>query len=190
MSARLVLQSVVGRSAAFLVVLAMLILAATDVRADEPLQIRSIEFVAGQKAAVPEPNTAWQSHSLPMRWSSSSGSRQGLWLRMGFDLAELPTEGWGLLLQRLPTGGTVYLNGHMVAELPVDSETQRVRWRRPHLINLPPEFLRVGRNEALIYTSYGNGVHGVGAIEVGPAADLRPRPSRACIACNARPCSC
>ena len=106
MSARLVLQSVVGRSAAFLVVLAMLILAATDVRADEPLQIRSIEFVAGQKAAVPEPNTAWQSHSLPMRWSSSSGSRQGLWLRMGFDLAELPTEGWGLLLQRLPTGGT------------------------------------------------------------------------------------
>lgn len=178
MSARLVLQSVVGRSAAFLVVLAMLILAATDVRADEPLQIRSIEFVAGQKAAVPEPNTAWQSHSLPMRWSSSSGSRQGLWLRMGFDLAELPTEGWGLLLQRLPTGGTVYLNGHMVAELPVDSETQRVRWRRPHLINLPPEFLRVGRNEALIYTSYGNGVHGVGAIEVGPAAALQPRYGR------------
>ena len=178
MSARLVLQSVVGRSAAFLVVLALLILAATDVRADEPLQIRSIEFVAGQKAVLPEPNTAWQSHSLPMRWSSSSGSRQGLWLRMGFDLAELPTEGWGLLLQRLPTGGTVYLNGHMVAELPVDSETQRVRWRRPHLINLPPEFLRVGGNEALIYTSYGNGVHGVGAIEVGSAAALQPRYGR------------
>ena len=64
----------------------------------------------------------------------------------------------------------MYLNGHMVADLPIDSETQRVRWRRPHLINLPTEFLRVGRNEALIYTSYGNGVHGVGAIE------RRPRP--------------
>ena len=123
-------------------------------------------------------DTVWQSHTLPMRWSASGGARQGLWLRLGFDLTEPPTEGWGLLLQRLPTGGTLYLNGHMIADLPVDSETQRVRWRRPHLINLPPEFLRVGRNEALIYTSYGNGVHGVGAIEVGPAADLQPRYGR------------
>ena len=177
MSARLVLRWV-GRSGAFLTVLSLLILAMADAQADELLQLRSIEFVAGQKATLPGPETVWQSHTLPMRWSASGGARQGLWLRLGFDLAETPSEGWGLLLQRLPTGGTLFLNGHMIAELPVDSETQRVRWRRPHLINLPPEFLRVGRNEALIYTSYGNGVHGVGAIDVGPAADLQPRYGR------------
>jgi len=42
-----------------------------------------------------------------------------------------------LLLQRLPSGGTVYLNGRMVADVPTDTDRQRVRWRRPHLINLP-----------------------------------------------------
>ena len=90
-------------------------------------------------------------------------------------MPELPTDGWSLLLQRLPTGGAIYLNGRMVADLPTDSDAQRIRWRRPHLINLPTEFLRFGRNEALIFTSYGNGVHGVGAVEVGPTAELQPR---------------
>ncbi|HTN50242.1 MAG TPA: ATP-binding protein [Burkholderiaceae bacterium] len=143
-------------------------------RADDAVSIRSIDFVAGQKGALPGPDTVWQSHTLPMRWTSSSGARQGLWLRLGFDAPAPPPEGWGLLLQRLPTGGTLYLNGHMVAELPADSETQRVRWRRPHLINLPNEFMREGRNEALLHTSYGSGVHGVGTIEVGPATSLQP----------------
>jgi hypothetical protein len=129
MSARRVLRWV-GRSGALFAVLSLLILAMADARADELLQLRSIEFVAGQKAMLPGPDTVWQSHTLPMRWSASGGARQGLWLRLGFDLTESPSEGWGLLLQRLPTGGTLFLNGHMIAELPVDSETQRVRWRR------------------------------------------------------------
>lgn len=79
-----------------------------------------------------------------------------------------------MLLNRLPNGGTIYLNGNMVADLPLDSDRRYVRWRRPHLINLPIGFLR-DSNDVLIYTSYGVGVHGVGPITIGPTVELQPR---------------
>ena len=91
-----------------------------------------------------------------------------------FKLPEAPAEGWSMLLTRVPTGGTIYLNDKMVADIPLDSDRRYVRWRRPQLINLPVEFLR-NENDVLIYTSYGVGVHGVGPIEVGPTAELQPR---------------
>ena len=62
----------------------------------------------------------------------------------------------------------------MVADLPLDSESRHVRWRRPHLINLPSGFMQ-NTNDVLIYTSYGVGVHGIGPIDVGPTAELQPR---------------
>ena len=142
--------------------------------ADETIKIDRIEWVSGTRAAFPSPDSLWQSHALPLRWSSGSGSRQGVWIRLMFKLPETPTEGWGMLLNRLPTGGTIYLNGKMVADLPLDSERRHVRWRRPHLINLPVGFLQ-GDNDVLIYTSYGVGVHGIGPIDVGPTADLQSR---------------
>ena len=147
-------------------------------RADESKTIGRIEFIAGQRNAVPASTAAWQAHGLPMRWSSSTGIRQGLWLRLTFEVATAPTEGWGLLLQRLPSGGTVYLNGRMVADVPTDTDRQRVRWRRPHLINLPTDFLKSGGNEVLIHTSYGSGIHGLGTAQVGPTAELQPLYSR------------
>jgi signal transduction histidine kinase len=147
-------------------------------RAAAVTEIPRIEFAAAPGTALPPADTRWQSHSLPLRWTSSSGAHQGLWLRVTFDMAARPATGWGLLLQRLPSGGTVYLNGRMVADVPTNSDGTRIRWRRPHLVNLPSEFLREGPNEALIYTAYGNGVHGVGGIEVGPTADLQLRYGR------------
>ncbi len=155
-----------------------LLIAGPAASANDTRQIRQIEFVAGQRGSVPPADTSWQVHPLPMRWSSSSGTRQGLWLRFTFDAPAPPTEGWSLLLDRLPSGGAVYLNGRMIADLPTDSDTRRVRWRRPQLVNLPMEFLRDGRNEALIYTAYGNGVHGMGLAQVGPTAELQPLYSK------------
>ena len=51
-----------------------------------------------------------------------AGTRQGVWMRLMFDTPEIPVDGWSMLLNRLPTGGTIYLNGKMVADLPLDSE--------------------------------------------------------------------
>ena len=168
-----------------LALLAALALASTPSAAvaDEPqrgdaLRIDRIEFLAGPRDALPAANAAWQSHGLPLRWTSSGGTRQGLWLRLAFDQPAAQAQGWALLLQSLPTGGTVYVNQHVVADVPTDSDTRNVRWGRPHLVNLPAEFLRAGRNEVLVFTSYGNGVHGVGAVSVGSALELQPRYSR------------
>ena len=142
--------------------------------ADEAIDVDRIELTSGLRAAFPGRDALWQSHALPLRWSSGSGTRQGAWIRLGFKAAEHSTEGWSILLNRLPTGGTIFLNGKMVADLPLDSDRRYVRWRRPHLINLPGGFLQ-DSNEVLIYTSYGVGVHGVGPIVVGPTVELQPR---------------
>ncbi|MBA2548072.1 MAG: hypothetical protein H0V16_06370, partial [Burkholderiaceae bacterium] len=121
--------------------------------ADETIKLDRIEWVGGARSTFPAANSEWQSHALPLRWSSGSAGavRQGVWLRTTFALPETPTDGWSILLNRLPTGGTVYLNGKMVADLPLDSDRRFVRWRRPHLINLPVDFMR-NTNDVLIYT--------------------------------------
>ncbi|MDQ3215212.1 MAG: hypothetical protein M3P99_03920 [Pseudomonadota bacterium] len=144
--------------------------------ADETIKLDRIEWVGGARSTFPAANSEWQSHALPLRWSSGSAGavRQGVWLRTTFALPETPTDGWSILLNRLATGGTVYLNGKMVADLPLDSDRRFVRWRRPHLINLPVDFMR-NTNDVLIYTSYGMGVHGIGPIAIGPTAELQPR---------------
>ncbi len=135
--------------------------------------IARIDWVAGTRDTFPKADSIWQSHALPMRWAYSSGSRQGVWLRLSFEVPAVTAAGWSLLLAPLPTGGAVFVNGRLVADLPLDSDERYVRARRPHLVNLPPEFLVAGRNEALIYTSYGSGVHGIGEIFVGPTVSLQ-----------------
>jgi signal transduction histidine kinase len=148
-------------------------LLAPTVAADEAQPVRRIELTPGTRSAFPAADALWQSHRLPMRWASSS-ERSGIWLRYSFTLGAAPQEGWSILFGRLANGGTVYLNGKMVAAIPLDSETRHVHWRRPHLVNLPNEFLRAGENRVLVFTSYGTGVHGIGEIDVGPTAELQP----------------
>ncbi|MEP6607824.1 MAG: ATP-binding protein [Burkholderiaceae bacterium] len=171
---RAVLSSV--RWATLFLVLLIAPFAVSSAIAEETIKIDRIEWVAGSRTAFPPANADWQSHALPLRWSSgSAGSvRQGVWLRLSFAAPETPSEGWGILLKRIPTGGTIYLNGKMIADLPLDSEQRYVRWRRPHLVNLPIAFMQ-SANDVLIYTSYGAGVHGIGPISVGPTAELQPR---------------
>lgn len=176
MPARLV-QSF-GRAAALLLIGFAALFTTANASADETIDIDRIELVSGTRAAFPSPDSLWQSHALPLRWSSGGGTRQGVWIRLMFKLPETPAEGWSMLLNRLPTGGTVYLNGQMVADLPLDSDRRHVRWRRPQLINLPIGFMQ-DTNDVLIYTSYGVGVHGIGPIDVGPTAELQPRYGRA-----------
>jgi len=168
------LATVARAARAFCIALLASLALTLPASADDTQSIGSIDFISGQRGAMPGPDAAWQAHPLPLRWTSSSGTRQGLWLRFGFEVASAPAEGWSLLLDRLPSGGAIFLNGKMVADLPTESAQRHVRWRRPHLVNLPSEYLREGRNEGLIFTSYSNGVHGLGSVRVGPTAELQP----------------
>lgn len=168
-SARVRLGRLAGVAAAWLFVL----LHAWPALAGETLSIGRIELTAGSRGAFPPAEALWQSHALPMRWSSSGG-RSGIWLRYGFALPSAPQEGWSMIFGRLANGGTVYLNGKMIADIPLDSERRHVHWRRPHLVNLPSEYLHAGGNQVLVFTTYGVGVHGIGNIDVGPTAELQP----------------
>ncbi len=150
-------------------------LAIADVaRADDTQLIRVLELTAGSRTAFPGTDALWQSHRLPMRWSSSGG-RSGIWLRYSFTLPALPEDGWSMLFGRLANGGTVFLNGKMVADIPLDTDMRHVHWRRPHLVNLPSEYVHQGENHVLVFTAYGTGVHGIGTIDVGPTAELQPK---------------
>jgi len=142
-------------------------------QADEAQAIPRIELTGGTRGTFPAADALWQSHALPMRWAASGG-RTGIWLRYGFDLPAAPQEGWSILFGRLANGGTVYVNGKMVADIPLDADRRHVNWRRPHLVNLPNDYLHAGQNQVLVFTSYGLGVHGIGSIEVGPTAELQP----------------
>ena len=95
------------------------------------------------------------------------------WIRLTFKFRKPQTKAGARCSNRCPPAHDLP-DGQRVADLPLDSERRHVRWRRPHLINLPVGFLR-SDNDVLIYTSYGVGVHGIGAIDVGPTADLQPR---------------
>lgn len=150
-----------------------LVALAPAAQADDSLAIARIELTPGTRNVAPAADALWQSHTLPMRWSSSAG-RSGIWLRFAFDLPAAPQEGWSILFGRLANGGKVHLNGKMVADIPLDTDRRHVHWRRPHLINLPSEYLHAGANQVLVFTSYGTGVHGIGEIEVGPTAELQP----------------
>src|SRR5512141_1844601 len=110
--------------AAFALLLAG-VLVAGQARADETQSIHRIELTTGTRVAFPATDALWQSHQLPMRWSSSGG-RSGIWLRYGFSLQTAPQNGWSLLFGRLANGGTVYLNGKMVADIPLDSNKRHV----------------------------------------------------------------
>jgi signal transduction histidine kinase len=141
--------------------------------AEQTQSIRRIELTRGERGAFPAADAPWLANGLPMRWTSRGG-RTGLWLRYTFNLQAAPQDGWSILFERLANGGTVYLNGKMVADIPLDSDRLHVHWRRPHLVNLPSEYLRAGENQVQVFTSYGVGVHGIGGIDVGPTAELQP----------------
>ena len=112
------LATVARAARAFCIALLASLALTLPASADDTQWIGSIDFISGQRGAMPGPDAAWQAHPLPLRWTSSGGTRQGLWLRFGFEVASAPAEGWSLLLDRLPSGGAIFLNGKMVADLP------------------------------------------------------------------------
>jgi len=131
-----------------------------------------LDRAAVHEGASPPSSAAWTPQTLPLRWTSASETPRELWIRSRFDLAQAPPESWSLLVPRLPTGGDIRLNGHLLTELPQESSAAHVRWRRPHLVHLPPEFLRVGANEIELHARFGAGLHGVSPMVVGPSLEL------------------
>ncbi|MET3135047.1 signal transduction histidine kinase [Oxalobacteraceae bacterium GrIS 1.11] len=143
---------------------------------DAVAEIRQALLLESAATAPPLASAGWQAAALPLSRATAPGQQpQVAWLRMQFDVARPPEELWAVLLLYLYGGGQVWLDGHLVGELPVTSPAMHVRWERPCLIVLPPAYLGAGRHELAIRASPvgGETVLSLPPPRVGPLAQLR-----------------
>jgi signal transduction histidine kinase len=129
----------------------------------------------------PAPDPAWQPTALPSNRRAANGETpHAAWYRMRFNLVQPPSEFWALLLPYFSGGGQVWLNGHIVGDIPVSTPSMHVRWQRPQLLLLPPGLLRAGGNDFCVRAMPVEGETGLNfpAPRVGPLSELSPLHDR------------
>lgn len=130
----------------------------------------------------PAAGAAWENVPLPDSWARvrPQAPRGPAWYRLRFDYPAGEAQPWALYLPHLYYGGDVWMNGALVARIPENTPEMRVRWVRPHLVQLPPALLAAGSNELLVRAAQpppGTSVR-FPVAEVGPAADLARQHDR------------
>jgi signal transduction histidine kinase len=141
--------------------------------------LRSVDFAIVPPGTVPADESMWQSHDLPLRWTSRPGEPlRGAVLRLNFNLDAPPKQPWAVLLAHATAGGRISVNGRMIGEVQSADESTAVRWQRPHLLAIDPALLVAGRNTILIQTTYRSGVNVLAGVEVGPLAQIGSAYSR------------
>lgn len=122
----------------------------------------------------PSPNLAWKPIGLPFQWKRQHTDRLGIaWLRLNFDVTAPAPAAPAVYVPRLTTGGAFFLNGVSVAVIPGSDEFTQVRWRRPHLIRIPSEVLREGRNTLQIRIVARDSALFVPELQFGAASELQ-----------------
>lgn len=123
---------------------------------------------------------AWEPGTLPDNWAHSHPGLMGpnAWYRVEFDLpARRPGSGsWALYIPYLYDGGQFWLNGEPLATIAQTTAQTHVRWERPHLIAMPDNQLRRGRNVLLlraVRTDPGAGLR-LQRMTIGPSEELLP----------------
>lgn len=149
-------------------------LPALALEATEPYRYRQADLMT-DGAAPPPADARWGSVELPDRWTPARAAQAHFaWYRVGFDAPAGTDAPWMLYLPRMRDGGDMFLNGALLARVPVTDAQRFVRWMRPFAFPIPPAQLRAGRNELLVRMpaipdSY------MSTVWVGPEAELRPR---------------
>lgn len=117
----------------------------------------------------------WQQVALPDLWPRSRPQAQPrtTWYRIGFTAPA--GAAWSAYFPWLYDGGEVWVNGALVARIAQSSDEVRVRWIRPHLVQLPPALLRPGANELQVRvpTPRAGASIRFPRVLLGPAEELR-----------------
>jgi signal transduction histidine kinase len=119
----------------------------------------------------------WEAVALPdaRRPTLIGGQETAAWYRIEFNAAattDIGRESWAAYIPYLRDGGRVFLNGRAVEHIAETSESLRVKWERPHLVSLPDNLLRQGRNVLMVRTKPRLDV-GFPRLSFGPASELR-----------------
>lgn len=139
-------------------------------------QVASAQMLADPSPMPPPADAAWQPVELPDSWvrQRPQAERGAAWYRLRFDYPAADPQPWALYFLHLYHGGDVWVNGALVARIPQTSPELRVRWVRPHLVQLPPALLRSGANELLVRAAQpppGASLR-FPVLQVGPAEEL------------------
>jgi len=112
-------------------------------------------YVLAQASTTPPAATApWEAVRLPHSWLQSSATgATALWYRFDFQWPHGAAAPSALYIPYLNDGGTLYLNGAALGDLPHADLRRVVRWERPHLLAIPPGQLLRGANTLLLRTT-------------------------------------
>ncbi|MFM9925586.1 ATP-binding protein [Variovorax sp. H27-G14] len=136
---------------------------------------QAFKLIAAQ-SIPPDAGAQWERVTLPhiIRWADSAQSPSPVWFRLAFERPSTSTGPWALYLPYFYGGGQVWLNGRQAASVPESTQRLRVRWERPHLLLLPDDLLRAGRNELMVRAvpAFGEGGLRFPRASIGPMVQL------------------
>jgi signal transduction histidine kinase len=145
-------------------------------------QVLAPVAVAVQPSDAEEPaqlGTAWEPAATREQWARTHPGLQGrtAWYRVDFDLParRMGSGSWALYMPYLYDGARLWLNGAPLASIAQTGQETHVRWERPHLVTMPDNQLRQGRNVLLlrgVLTDPG-GLQ-LNGLAIGPSEDLLP----------------
>ncbi|RYF16087.1 MAG: hypothetical protein EOO30_12245 [Comamonadaceae bacterium] len=165
---------VLRRALSLLVLIALLWPLAAAAQVHEALRAQMLATSAPQP---PGAGSAWETVTLPDLWPRSRPRAEpsAAWYRIRFDYPHRQSQPWSAYLPYLYDGGEVWVNGALVARITESSDDVRVRWIRPHLVQLPPALLATGANELLVRVPAPRAGAAIRfpRVLVGPAEDLR-----------------
>jgi signal transduction histidine kinase len=166
------------RKWAFWVLFRSLLLALFLMLAAATAQARVITIDHAEVLDSPTPPSAdvtFTPVSLPMRWVSTDPKLARRFIKLKFQLDQVPAESQMMYVPRLYSGGAFKLNGLEVSGRKQSDDDEIVHWRRPFQVTLPAALLLVGSNEILIDTYVYNGLNGMSRVYLGSRDELTPR---------------
>ncbi|MCW5657578.1 MAG: sensor histidine kinase [Burkholderiaceae bacterium] len=141
----------------------------------EPVRHREAQFsLSASAASVPSADADWRRVILPDQWQAGRNEAAG-WYRIDFEVDRKDGQPWMVYLPRLREGGTLYLNGELLARVPEPDAQTWVRWMRPHALPVAPAQLRLGGNTLMLRVNLGNRDRIVSTVHIGPDGAVRPR---------------
>ena len=144
------------------------------------LTLDAAEFVRDDSSAPPPDSASWQPQALPDNWNATRPGEGGnAWYRVRFELPRSPDRLHAIYVRKLSMNAAFHVNGAFLGAGGQFEEPVARHWNRPQYFTIPPELLREGANVLYVRLwAYPNSRGGLGEIELGPDAELRPRYER------------
>jgi signal transduction histidine kinase len=158
----------------------MLLLSIHGLAAASTLKFDVADFVLDDATSPPEDAAPWKPQLLPDNWNLVRPGVGGYgWYRVRFDLPREREALHAIYVRKLSMNAAFYVNGSFVGSGGRFDEPVARNWNRPQFVTIPPDLLKQGRNTLHVRVwAYPNSRAGLGEIELGPEAELRPEFER------------